>query len=50
MDGWCARLLFTNYRMQKAWIGGLSASPDDTRIIYGRGDASSDLMMIENFR
>ena len=32
------------------WVGGLSVSPDGKKIIYGRGEATSDLMMIENFR
>jgi hypothetical protein len=29
---------------------GLSVSPDDRTILYGRGMAESDLMRIENFR
>jgi Tol biopolymer transport system component len=32
------------------WIGGLAGSPDGKYIVYGRGIATSDLMMIENFR
>ena len=32
------------------YVGGLSVSPNGKRIIYGRGEATSSLMMIENFR
>jgi Tol biopolymer transport system component len=32
------------------WLGGVSVSPDGQSIVYGRGDTTSDLMMIDNFR
>jgi hypothetical protein len=32
------------------YLQGLSAFPDGQSIVYSRGTASSDLMMIENFR
>ena len=31
-------------------INGISASPDRKFVIYGRGIATADLMMVENFR
>jgi dipeptidyl aminopeptidase/acylaminoacyl peptidase len=31
-------------------ISGLSVAPDGRSLVYGRGRATSDLMMIENFR
>jgi Tol biopolymer transport system component len=41
------RLLGT---IEADWVGGISVSPDGTRVIYGRGEAASSLMMIDNFR
>ena len=32
------------------WINGVSASPGGKFVIYGRGIATADLMMIEGFR
>jgi len=36
--------------LEADWIGGLSVHKDGKKIIYGRGEATSSLMMIENFR
>ena len=36
--------------VEAAWIYGLTVSPDGKYIVYGCGIATSDLMMIENFR
>ena len=37
-------------KIEADWVGGLSISPDGTRVIYGHGEEASSLMMIDHLR